>query len=71
VDSVDLWTVWNSQSRSYEEEVLILPTPDMAARDTAKEHGWQLKEAKAPHTAAAGHRDMAPALRGPLWKYSQ
>jgi hypothetical protein len=31
----------------------------MAARGTAKEHGWQLKEAKAPHTAAAGHRGMA------------
>jgi hypothetical protein len=56
---------------------LVAKFADMTAKETAKEHGWQLKEATAyqrgaPHTTAAGHRDMArlprkqnraPALR--------
>jgi hypothetical protein len=59
---------------------LVAKFADMTANETAKEHGWQLKEAtayqipEAPHTTAAGHRGMlarlprkqnrAPALRG-------
>jgi hypothetical protein len=59
---------------------LVAKFAGMTAKETAKGHGWQLKEAtdsipEAPHTPAAGHRGMArlprkqnraPApLRGP------
>jgi hypothetical protein len=50
---------------------LLAKFADMTAKETAKGHGWQLKEARhgiahqteAPHTPAAGHRGMAQLPR--------